>query len=238
MGNTRTFIKTEIVNLGENRNKMKSIKIILIDDHPIFADGLKALLSTNDSIEVMAIQNNGLTICDHPLLSDCDLIIMDMNMGAKDGIEVLKELRNANFEGQVIFLSSYSDLRLVNEAIKLGANGYVTKSSASQYLELGIQEVMSGNLYYSPDIKEKILSAFTTQSSGTQEDEEAMLRQLTERELEVLKLIAQQYTSDEIGKKLFIARSTVDTHRKNLIYKLKVKNAVGLGLFAEKNGLI
>ena len=138
----------------------------------------------------------------------------------------------------MIFLSSYSDLRLVNEAIKLGAKGYVTKSSASQYLEIGISEVMSGNLYYSPDIKDSILSAFTGQAKPVQEEESALLRQLTERELDVLKLIAQQFTSDEIGKKLFIARSTVDTHRKNLIYKLKVKNAVGLGLFAEKNGLI
>ena len=163
---------------------------------------------------------------------------MDINMKGKDGIQVLMELRENGYTGKCVFLSSYDDLKLVNEAIAAGANGYVTKSSATSYLEEAIATVVSGNNYYSPDIKERILRAFSKSEKKSDAPENGLLRQLTEREREVLKLIAQQYTSEEISQKLYIAKSTVDTHRKNLISKLKVKNAVGLGLFAERNGLI
>lgn len=216
------------------------IHIALVDDHKILLDGIEALLVMQENLTILMKEESGEALLERSDIANVDLLIIDINMKGKDGISVLKELPNKGFQGKCIFLSSYDDLKLVNEAIQYGAQGYVTKSSATEHLEEAIQCVMKGELYYSPDIRGRILKAFS-KSDDSQADgslEKSILRQLTERELEVLKLIGMQYTSEEISKKLYIAKSTVDTHRKNLIYKLKVKNAVGLGLFAERNGLL
>lgn len=214
--------------------------ILLVDDHRILLDGVEALLSGTDHGFTILKESSGEGVLQRSDLTGVDLIVMDINMKGIDGIETLKQIRKMKYTGKCIFLSSYNDLKLVNEAIANGATGYVTKSSATEYLEEAILTVMKGETYYSPDIKDRILRAFS--KSDTQQvesgSEAGVLRQLTERELDVLKLIAMQYTSEEISKQLYIAKSTVDTHRKNLIFKLKVKNAVGLGLFAERNGLI
>lgn len=216
-----------------------SLSIALVDDHRILLDGIESLLSSHDDYRVIIKEESGEDLLSRTDLNDIQLLIMDINMKGRDGIQVLKELRNQNFEGACIFLSSYDDLKLVNEAMKLGAQGYVTKGSATEYLEQAIAAIRKGESYYSPDIQSRIISAFSrSKKNKTGGQEQGVLRQLTNREVEILKLIAQEFTSDEIAKKLFIAKSTVDTHRKNLIFKLKVKNAVGLGLFAERNKLI
>lgn len=227
--------------ISQPRNKLQmndSLSIALVDDHKILLDGIEALLASNHDYKVVIKEESGEDLLKRSDLDAVQLLIMDINMKGRDGIQVLKELRDNGYDGTCIFLSSYDDLKLVNEAIKLGAKGYVTKGSATEYLEEAIKAVRRGDNYYSPDIQRRILSAFSKsekEKDGTKE--QGVLRQLTEREIEVLKLIAQEFTSDEIAKKLFIAKSTVDTHRKNLIFKLKVKNAVGLGLFAERNKL-
>lgn len=227
--------------ISQPRNKLQmndSLSIALVDDHKILLDGIEALLASNHDYKVVIKEESGEDLLKRSDIDAVQLLIMDINMKGRDGIQVLKELRDNGYDGTCIFLSSYDDLKLVNEAIKLGAKGYVTKGSATEYLEEAIKAVRRGDNYYSPDIQRRILSAFSKsekEKDGTKE--QGVLRQLTEREIEVLKLIAQEFTSDEIAKKLFIAKSTVDTHRKNLIFKLKVKNAVGLGLFAERNKL-
>ena len=227
--------------ISQPRNKLQmndSLSIALVDDHKILLDGIEALLASNHDYKVVIKEESGEDLLKRSDIDAVQLLIMDINMKGRDGIQVLKELRDNGYDGTCIFLSSYDDLKLVNEAIKLGAKGYVTKGSATEYLEEAIKAVRRGDNYYSPDIQRRILSAFSKsekEKDGTKE--QGVLRQLTEREIEVLKLIAQEFTSDEIAKKLFIAKSTVDTHRKNLIFKLKVKNAVGLGIFAERNKL-
>ncbi len=219
----------------------KPLEIVLVDDHKILMDGVEALLILNEKYRIKAKEESGIALLGRSDIDSIDLVIMDINMKDKDGIETLVELKDFGFSGKCIFLSSHNDLKLVNEAIHFGGSAYVTKNSATEYLEDAIEKVLEGETYYSPDIRERILKAFSNgknNSSSNNDIERSVLRQLTERELEVLKLIAMQHTSEEIAQKLYIAKSTVDTHRKNLIYKLKVKNAVGLGLFAERNGLI
>ena len=218
-----------------------AINIVLLDDHAILMDGLEALLRINQSYQVIGKFKSGQELLEQFDDLKIDLIIIDVNMKGQDGIDVFDALKNKGYGGKCIFLSSYDDLKLVNAAIDKGANGYISKASATKYLHEAIEHVMQNKgIYYSPDIKEKILNAFSRFDTNQAEyqDEAGVLRQLTEREIEVLRLIALQYTSEEIAKKLYIAKSTVDTHRKNLIHKLKVKNAVGLGLFAERNSLI
>jgi DNA-binding NarL/FixJ family response regulator len=216
-----------------------SINIALVDDHKILMDGVESLLSLQDGLQVQLKCESGEQLLQQDL-SAIDVVVMDINMEGRDGIQILKELTASDCTSKTILLSTYDDLKLVNEAFESGARGYMTKSNASNYLADAIFSVHKGDLYHSPDIKEKILNRFS--GVETEEDmdakERAILRQLTAREIDVLKLISMQYTSQEIAEQLFIAKSTVDTHRKNLIQKLKVKNVVGLGLFAERNELI
>lgn len=226
--------------LNPNNPMKKPINLALIDDHQILLDGIASLLEDNTNLDIKLKVNNGSKLLESEWLSKLDLLIMDINMEGKDGIQILQECKQQGYKGECIFLTSYNDLKLVNEAMAAGAKGYITKASSTEYLEAAIEVVMQGEKYYSPDIKERILNAFMTkgEKKDLDQQESGVLRQLTEREREVLQLIAQQFTSEEISKKLYIAKSTVDTHRKNLITKLKVKNAVGLGLFAERHGLI
>ncbi len=219
---------------------MQRKKLLLVDDHKILLDGLKALLNMLDESLDIEMEESGIKFLERSDLESIDMVIMDINMKEKDGIQAFRESKEKGFNGKCIFLSSYNDLKLINEAIQLGASGYVTKSSATDCIYDSVTAAFNDDLYYSPDIKDRILKAFSRSDDlqAEADGEKAVLRQLTERELDVLKLIAQQFTSEEIAKKLYIAKSTVDTHRKNLINKLKVKNAVGLGLFAERNGLI
>ena len=214
------------------------INIILVDDHKILLDGLEALLSINDTFSVIGKYTSGIDLINTMGYSEADVIIMDINMADADGLEVLRRINQLGYQGKCILLSSYDDLKLVNEAITLGACGYVTKASATEFLEEAIEYVLIGDQYFSPDVKDKILSSFGNKKVEETTNEPGLLRLLTDRELEVLVLIAQQMTSDEIAKKLYIAKSTVDTHRKNLITKLNVKNSVGLGLFAKKFELV
>jgi len=215
-------------------------KIALVDDHLILVDGLEALLIISGGYEVVAKSGSGELFLQGDQWKGVDVLVMDINMKGRDGIQILRELKTRGFQGKCIFLSSYDDLRLVNESIEVGADGYITKGNANECLEKAIAVVLKGERYYSPDIRSRIIRAFakTDDASAEAAHQQSLIRQLTERELEVLRLIGQQYTSDEISKKLYIARSTVDTYRKNLIAKLKVRNAVGLGLFAERNGLL
>jgi len=219
---------------------MRKKKLILVDDHLILLEGLKSLLLLMNDQLWIELESSGISFLNRSDLSDIDLVIMDINMKEKDGIQTFKESKAKGFSGKCVFLSSYNDLKLINEAIQLGASGYVTKNSATDCIFEAVEATLSNSIYYSPDIKDRILKAFSRSDDlKTEADgEKAVLRQLTERELDVLKLIGQELTSEEIAKKLYIAKSTVDTHRKNLINKLKVKNAVGLGLFAERNKLI
>jgi DNA-binding NarL/FixJ family response regulator len=219
---------------------MSKTKLVLVDDHKILLDGLEALLvSTNDNYDISK-EESGEAFLGRADLEKIDIAIFDINMKEKDGITTYKEAMKNGFKGKCLFLSSYDDLKLINEAINLGANGYITKSSATDNLSEAIELAMKNEIYYSPDIRTRILKSFANGGKKQRQDssEKGIIRQLTDREMDVLLLIAQEFTSDQIAKKLYIAKSTVDTHRKNLIHKLKVKNAVGLGLFAERNGLL
>ncbi len=219
---------------------MNNIKVVLVDDHLVLLDGLQALLKAKDQNLSVEKESSGISFLERADLGQIDVVFMDINMKGKDGIQTFNEAKKLGFEGKCIFLSSYNDLKLINEAIQMGAAGYVTKGAATDCIYEGMRVALQNQIYYSPDISQKIVNAFANSDTRSAEDdnEKGMLRQLTERELDVLKLIAHEFTSDEIAKKLYIAKSTVDTHRKNLIAKLKVKNAVGLGLFAERNGLL
>jgi DNA-binding NarL/FixJ family response regulator len=210
------------------------IRIYLADDHQVLIDGMFAVLKTNPLLEVVGYSLNGEDLIDKVCNVKADILVMDINMPVRDGIEVLKEFSIKGYCCKVIILSSYDDFKLVKEVIKLGASGYLSKECAGENILEAITTVSNGNPYYSQNIKDKIFNSLTNSN-----DSNSMLGvPLTNREIEILKLISQEYSGKEIGEELFISASTVETHRKNLIKKLNVKNTIGLVKYALKHNLI
>lgn len=213
------------------------IRIFLADDHQVLIDGMLAVLKTNPSIEVVGHSLNGDQLIEKVCSIKADILIMDINMPVKDGIEVLKEFTLKGYCCKVIVLSSYDDFKLIKEVLKLGASGYLSKHCAGESIIDAILTVANGNEYYSQNIRDKIFNSFITNGHENSENLGSLLP-LTDRELEILKLITQEYSSKEICNELYISINTVETHRKNLIKKLNVKNTIGLVKYALKHNLV
>jgi DNA-binding NarL/FixJ family response regulator len=214
------------------------IKIHLADDHQVLIDGMLAVLKTNPKFEVVGYSLNGLDLLETVKKNKADILIMDINMPQKDGIEVLKDFFEKGYTCRVIILSSYDDIKLIKEVLKLGASGYLSKECAGENILEAIEVVASGNDYFSKNIQDKIFSSLTGNTTPNTSKEFQLSNILTEREIEILKLISLELSGKEISEKLFISSYTVETHRKNLIKKLNVKNTIGLVKYALKNNLI
>ncbi|MDE0536015.1 response regulator [Tenacibaculum sp. L6] len=213
------------------------IKVHIADDHKILIDGVIALLNTEDDIEVEGYSLTGRQVINWSSNNTADVLVLDINMPEMDGIEVLKTFRKRNTQIKTIILSSLSDPKLVQEMIALGANGFVDKSSANEQIIDAIKVVHNGIQYISEDIKEKLLDLYTSDLKETIEPQ-FLHGDLTEREIAVLKLIAEGKSSYEIADKLNVSLKTVETYRSNLYKKLKVKNVVGLAMYAVRNKIV
>jgi len=216
----------------------KKLKIHLADDHKVLIDGMLAVLNMHSKFEVIGFSLDGSNLVETVKQNEADILIMDINMPHKDGIEVLKQFSQEGYSCKVIVLSSYDDLKLIKEVLKLGASGYLSKQCAGESIIEAIEEVARGKEYFSKNIQEKIFSSFSGNAIETHTNEAVINSMLTDRELEILKLISLEYSGKEIGEELFISSNTVETHRKNLIRKLNVKNTIGLVKYAIKNNLI
>ena len=204
------------------------LHLTLIDDHPVLLDGLTALLNAAryDHITTLSNPSDIAVYIDEPT---GDILILDINIGTYDGLEVLSKLTDSRPELKVIMLSSYADARLIREALKRRAKSYLSKQTASVHVAMAIEAVAQGDYYFDPIIQEVINKNFAHMMPDIAiTSERPMWSMLSDREKQVLELIRAEYTSEEIAKELYISKSTVDTYRKNLIIKLKVKNSVGL----------
>ena len=217
----------------------QTISVHIADDHQILIDGIIAVLNFEENIEVVGYSLNGQEVLDWFEKNDSDVLILDINMPELDGIEVLKVLETKAAKPKIIVLSSYDDVKLVKEVLQIGAQGFVPKKSAGDHIVNAINKVANDEQYYTDDIKEKMMQALLNRplkDKGSQDG--VLMTSLTKREKEILKFVAQQYSTREIAEELHISESTVETHRKNLMKKLKVKNSVGLAIFALKNEVI
>jgi len=217
----------------------EKIKVHIADDHQILIDGVKAVLNIEPKIEVVGFSLNGVQVLEWFSSNKADVLILDINMPELDGIEVLKKLKNNKNKPEIIVLSSYDDIKLVKEVLQMGAKGFVPKKSAGEHIVNAVYKVAEGNQYFTDDVKEKMMQTLLNgqvKNEGSQDG--VLISSLTKREVQVLKLVAQQYSTREIAEELHISESTVETHRKNLMKKVKVKNSVGLAIFALKNEVV
>ena len=215
------------------------ISVHIADDHKILIEGIIAVINTDEFIEVEGYSLTGKQVIEWIKSNSADILILDINMPEYDGIEVLKFFKQKKITQKVIILSSYDDVKLVQEMINLGANGFLSKDSAGLHIIEAINAVYHGDQYFSDTIKNNLIKLYTGENITTgKRPESTILNSLTPRELEVLKLITNEHSSLEIAGILNISQSTVDTYRKSLLKKTNVKNSIGLAMYAVKNNII
>ncbi len=212
------------------------IKIIISDDHQMVIDGLKSILDNSEGVKVIATANNGRELLRLLKILDTDVVLMDIDMPVMNGIETMQAIKNSNKSCKVIILTMHEERALVKKMTDSGAKGYLFKNSDKEELLLAIKRVHEGGVYFSSALTLNLLGAEKMEKGSTSEGNVAYM--LTDREIEILKLIASGLSNKEIGDQLFISHRTVDTHRTNLMKKLEINNIAGLIRFAIKNGYI
>jgi len=211
------------------------IRILLVEDHSMVRAGLRALLERAKDINIVGEASNGQEAIDLSLELKPDVLVMDIMMPRLNGIQAAEQLRDMKVPVNILLLSMYSDQGLVHQALHSGVKGYVLKTSVSEELLWAIRAIARGETYLSAVISSIVVeSALHPRSAGLDDP----LNGLSPREKEVLQLIAEEHTSGEIGKLLFISEKTVEKHRANLMEKLHVRNLAGLVRLAVKHGLI
>ncbi len=211
------------------------IKIIIADDHQLFIEGVRSLVDSMDNIEIIAEVSNGQELVDLLTHQSCDIILMDINMPVLDGIEATKQIKKSYPQIKILMLTMFSSRDYIEKLLKVGADGYLLKNTDAKELKLAIETVVNGDSYFSKEVTARIMDGL--QKKKTDEKFKHLI-ELTDREIDVLKLIVQEFTTAEIAEKLFISTHTVETHRKNLISKLNVRNIAGLVKYAMQNGLV
>ena len=217
---------------------METIRIAIADDHNLFREGIKALLDDDPRIKVVGEASNGIEITE--LLKDepVDVVLMDINMPEMNGIVATKLIAAQFPEISVLALSMSLEDKHISEMLYAGAKGYILKSTGKQELTTAIETLYAKDSYFSSEVSERILRQLREERYQPTRKRNPEKSPLTQRELEVLTLIAEEKGNQQIARELNISIRTVDTHRRNLLQKLHVKNTAGLVKYAFRNNLI
>lgn len=218
----------------------KKIHVHIADDHKIIIEGIIAVLNTEEDIRVLDYSLTGKDVLDWFEHNTADILILDINMPVIGGIDVLKKLMKKANPPKIVVLSSYDDVRFIQKIVTMGAKGFLSKSSAGEQIVRAIRSVNNGSEYFSDDVRKELFKLMFGQKvkEGERPPENEETSSLSDREIDVLRLIAQEYSSVEIGKILNLSFHTIDTYRKKLIKKLNAKNTVGLTKFALKHKIV
>lgn len=216
---------------------MEEINVFVVDDHQIFLDGIVSLLYDEPNIKIAGTAHNGKEAIDRIKSTKVDVVLMDINMPEMDGIEATKQLKKINPDIKILMLTMHSEARFIKECLEIGAKGYVMKNISKDDLLKAIETVNQDKSYLDQDSQEKLISAISNADEDDRNYDE-LAAQITQREMEILQLIALGLTSQDIANKLFISKNTVETHRKNMLAKLNVNNTAALLKIAYKKGLV
>ncbi|MBV6479335.1 MAG: Transcriptional regulatory protein DegU [Ignavibacteria bacterium] len=213
--------------------EQNKIRIIIADDHPIFRSGLKQTIEEDESIEILAVAENGEKALEKIEELNPDIALLDIDMPKMTGLQVLKNLKEKKSKTKVVFLTVFSSEDIFDESMELGVNGFVLKDCAVDDIIDCINKVAEDNYYISPSISNFLLSR--REKIKKFEKQNPSLNDLTKTELIILKMISEGKTSKEIAHELFISNKTVENHRSNINAKLKLKGPNSLIKFAFEN---
>lgn len=208
------------------------IHILIADDHGLVREGMRALLDARPDMEVVGEAGDGEEAVRRALLLDPDVILLDLVMPAKGGIEAIHEIKAERPQAHILVITSFSDDERVYQAVKAGALGYLLKDSSPQELVQAIHDVCEGKMSLHPDVALKLIHEMNRPSDLPPTEEP-----LTERELEVLKLVAKGWSNAEIAEELVISERTVGAHVSNILGKLHLANRTQAALYALRTGI-
>jgi DNA-binding NarL/FixJ family response regulator len=211
------------------------IRVVVADDHHLVREGIRALLDKADDIDVVGEAGDGAQTVAQVQQLLPDVLLMDMSMPQLNGIQVLQRLRELRLPTKTVVLTMHSDEMMVQQAVQGGAKCYLLKGSVSDELMLAIRAAHLGAVYFSPAISDSIVAEAGPRERGAASEPQ---RRLTAREHQVLRLISEGRTNNEIARALHVSVKTVERHRTNLMTKLDAHNLVGLIRVAMKQGLI
>jgi len=209
------------------------MKILLVDDHTLFRNGLKMLLDTLAGYEVIGEASNGKQFLELIEKFDYDIVFLDIEMPEINGIEAAKRAIELKPELKIITLSMYGDEEYYDQMVDAGAKGFLLKNTNLQEVKTAIDTVMNGGNYFSQELMQSLLRNYKSVKEAKEPEAE-----LSEREIEILLLICSGLSNQEIGEQLFISKRTVEKHRANILSKTNCKNTAGLVMYAIKNQMI
>ena len=212
---------------------MKKKKIIIADDHTMFLQGIVSLLDVEENINIVGKATNGIELFQIIENSIPDIILLDISMPQMDGIQVTKIIKQKFPSVKILIVSTHSNIQMIAKLIRMGVDGYLLKNAEKRELLHAIETIQNGTTYFCKEVEEK-----NDDNNSKIKYETFQITELSSREKEILILIAQEFTGSEIAEKTFISLNTVNTHRRNLISKLNVKNTAGLVKYAIEYGLL
>jgi DNA-binding NarL/FixJ family response regulator len=221
---------------ADNANTRMEIRVVIAEDHAIFREGLRALLTTLPNVMIVGESDNGRDAVHQALSLHPDLILMDISMPNSNGIEAIRKIRKRVPDTKIITLTMHRNEEYVREALLAGTNGYVLKDASWSELSAAINVVLTGMTYLSPSISNIVVSGYLT--AATEGGVKTSWDQLSEREREVLKMIAEGSTNKSIAAHLCLSVKTVEKHRASLMKKLNLHNASALISYAIERGLV
>lgn len=214
---------------------MAIISYIIADDHKIFRQGLKMALMDDHKLKCIGEAGNGLELLDVLKTKTADVVLLDLKMPEMDGVEALKILKEHNPELKVIVLTMFDDEHFILHMMEAGANGYLLKNADPAEIKNAIHSVYDNVYYFNDLVNTTLLRKVVLLKNAPRFKEEI---KLNEKETEILKLICQEYTAAEIGKKIFLSTRTIEGIRSVLLEKVGVRNTAGLVMYAVKNGIV
>ncbi|HTX19849.1 MAG TPA: response regulator transcription factor [Bacteroidota bacterium] len=216
---------------------MKKIHLLIVDDHPLARFGIRNQLKDVEDFSVVGEAEDGPTALKMVKEFHPDVIILDLFIPAISGFEVTKTVRAEHPGTHVLILTAYEQEEYVHQALEFGAEGYLLKSAEKQDLIDAVRNIMKGEKTFSPRIKELIVRGFLNRREQPKTSAPPASL-LTARELEILELVSQGYTNQQIAQKLFISSRTIDTHRTNIMHKIGVHDVAHLVRYAIEHGLV
>ncbi|TAI49010.1 response regulator transcription factor [Flagellimonas allohymeniacidonis] len=205
------------------------IRLVLADDHVMLRQGLASLLNEQANMKVVAEANNGNEVLDILSHETVDVLLLDIEMPGMDGFDTLREIRKLQIPPRVLVLTMHKSPQFLKNIFSAGANGYLPKDSGKKVLVEAILTLHSSGSFHTPETMKMVMDGLkaSKKSAG-----------ISQREKEIIQLIADQHTTSEIAEKLFLSTHTVESHRKNILLKLGLKNSAGLVKYAIHRGLI
>lgn len=209
---------------------MTQKRLLIVDDHQLVVDGLKEIFQKDGIYDVVGTANNGHEALRYLQNLQVDVLITDLDMPKMSGLDLVRQVKADSFPCKVIILTMHNERSLIKEVLQVGADGFLLKSASSEEMLLAAKAVLNGNRYVSSTITDIIQEEPEPKKSSEVD--------LSDRERQILQLIAEGFTNKEIGEKVHISHRTVDKHRANMMQKIGAKNVAELVRFAMKNELI